>query len=179
MIRFNTTDPLPLSIILPIQVRSWLRVGATGEEATISMLIQASLSWAENYCDQPLFVRTYTATVDAIHGAILPGKFPRNVTFQTDTAGVLTTYINPYSVDHFGTIYLQTTPPTVDGQTYRITYTAGYDSQQSATAFQVPADLQNALLVYIATRYDKRDDSVHERATLSEALLRPYKRFAL
>lgn len=178
---FRPITAIEPPVLYPDQIREWLRLGSSGEDTTIRTLLQSAIDWAENYCDQPLFARQFEAMGSSLCHLTLRGISPRSVTVQTSTNGVdYADYAVTYSLHRSGQLCFDVLPAYVSGTTYRVHYTAGYDPQGTdGSMLTIPADLQTALLIYIATQYERRAETVAERVTSTEKLLNPYKRYTV
>ncbi len=174
---FSTTDALPTLLDMLI-VRQWLRIGEEVDNATLSLLVEAAADYAESYCDQALFARSYTATVSDMRKLMLRGIKPRNLTITQSTDGVTyDAYANIVTINYRGDlVFASALPACVSGTTYTLQYTAGYAGVGDDKP-TLPGDLRLALLAHIATNYDQRTATVAERFSSVDKLLLAYKRF--
>ncbi len=169
----TTADALPQPKD-PSEVAAWLRVASS--DPVLLPLYEAAMLWAEGYCNQPLFLRTYTVRLNNFSAS---GRLrglnidTPTVAYDTDVLTAepldLTGYVYAHEVFSFVPDYVSTITP----KRVTVTYTAGYTEEK------IPRNIQLALWLYAGYLYDNRANPVAERFTAAEALLQPYKLYSV
>jgi len=161
------------------EVKNYLKVDVTTDDALIDTLITAARQWVENHCALALLPQTITELFDEFPA---DGIFPltvspvRSVSAITyaDTAGAVQTLAaTVYKADlismpariirNSGQAWPQV--DTVQGIASAI-YTVGYDN-----ASAVPGPIKQAMLLTIADMYDNRTDYIKKLPTAAEYML--------
>lgn len=160
-------EPVTLS-----EAKAHCRVDTSDDDTYISTLITAAREWCEQYLDRTLVNTQWVMRFDKFpDSGIEPVELPRPpmVTSGTATAVAITftTEAGPtsmystaeYRVDRFAApgavlpLYGSTwTPHRQDDNAISVTWWAGY----GATGASVPAAIRHAMLMLIATWYDRR-----------------------
>lgn len=171
-----TTGPAsePFSVS---EVKDYLKVDNSADDAMIETLITAARQWVENHCALALLPQTVIQTWGKFGGimniALSPLRSVSAITYL-DTAGAQQTLsASVYGVDNIRTpaqIYLaygQMWPATYEApNAASAIFTAGYDA-----ASAIPAPIKQAMLLTIADMYDNRTDYVKRLPTAAEYLL--------
>jgi uncharacterized phiE125 gp8 family phage protein len=169
-----TTEPLTRS-----EVKNYLKVDSTSDDALIDTLITAARQWVENHCALALLPQTVLEVFDGLpQGGTLNLRISplREVSglHYLDSAGAVQVMASGiYRVDtvtmppRIIRKYDQTWPDTQNtpGNASAI-YTAGYDNSSA-----VPAAIKTAMLLTIADMYDNRTDYVKKMPTAAEYIL--------
>ncbi|CCH54480.1 hypothetical protein BN8_03654 [Fibrisoma limi BUZ 3] len=162
----QTTEPMPANLILLETVSQWVNVDES--DPSLARLVKSAALWAEGYCRQPLFRRTYVIELEGFEDGYLPGVNPEIVSI---------TYIDGDGQEqtleertHYKLLTTGLLRFWIDDRTksVTITYQAGYE------AGEVPEDIQDAMLLKIEHRFDNRADTIEERTTAAQKLLYPY-----
>ena len=154
------------------EAKAHCRVDTSDDDAYIGTLITAAREWCEQYLDRTLVNTQWLMRLDKFpDSGIHPVELPRppmvasgtatavSITFTTE-AGPTSTYSTAeYRVDRFATpgtvlpLYGSTwTPHRQDDNAISVTWWAGY----GASGASVPAAIRHAMLMLIATWYDRR-----------------------
>jgi uncharacterized phiE125 gp8 family phage protein len=167
-----TSEPISLT-----EVKEYLKVDSSADDALIGTLITAARQWVENHCSLALLPQTVLQVWDGLNDDMFLARSPlRSVSAITylDTGGTVQTLsATVYDVDGIGLPprlfrkYGQTWPATQDtpGSASAI-FTAGYDASAS-----VPAAIKTAMMLTIADMYDNRTDYVKRLPTAAEYIL--------
>ncbi len=148
------------------QAKAHLRVDTSDEDALITSLITAAREYCESFQNRALITQTWELVLDAwpAFPVTLPLPPLQSVTSvkYTDCVGIETTWAaSNYIVDtddemggRIGLAYGITLPTTtlqpING--IRIRYVAGYGA-----AANVPQAVKQAMLLYIANRFENRE----------------------
>ncbi|MBD2705610.1 phage gp6-like head-tail connector protein [Spirosoma sp. BT702] len=167
---FTSDAELPDVMDIPFLSGSWAR--AYGDDTVVNYLLKASMRYAEGFCDQPLFERSFTVKLPAFGcGGLLPGINANVTTITYDTA--LATGVSfdstGYSVENGNLAFVRQATSILSPKQVIITYTAGYGVDK------LPEDLGLALMLLVANHYDNRANPVSERRTAADSLLQNYK----
>jgi len=157
----------PANEIFTLQeVKDYLKVDDSTEDALITTLLQSARQAAERYLNQALITQTITEKLDRLQLS----------TIYLSVSPVISA--SNYVVDTFEkparlSLAYGKTWPTLYGNIndVTITYTAGYGSESSA----VPGQIKQAILLMITDAYDNRQDYVKKLPTASEYLLDQYR----
>lgn len=177
----TTTAPAeePLTVS---EVKNYLKVDGSTDDALIGALIQAARESVERYCRIAVIEQTITEYFSGFQRyglrlSVAPLIDVTEITY-TDTGDMVQTL----SSTVYG-IFEELKPPLVFlkfGQTFPTTqlapnavkavYKAGY-----ADAASVPAAIRQAMYLMISDWYDNRTDSVRTMTTASQVLLNQYR----
>jgi uncharacterized phiE125 gp8 family phage protein len=180
------------------EMRTYLRIDGTDEDATLTALIAGARDWCESFTRRALIQRTVDVVLDRFPPAsklkpkreiVLPFGRALSVTSiaYIDTSGVLQTLTGPdaspagtafqqdLSDDYHGVIapgYGLDWPETRDVLgAVKVRCTVGY-----GTAAEIPAQLRDAMRFRIASLYEGRgEQDVKQWVGVDEALARPYQ----
>lgn len=164
------------------EVKNFLKVDYSTDDALIGILITAARESAEKYCQLAIMPQTITEKYPrfysyGLHLSISPLIEVTEITY-TDLGGEAQTLSTDlYGADTFMRPPLVYRIPYNDfPQTFAIPdaiaveYEAGY-----ADAANVPAPIKMAMLLTIADWYDNRTDGVRTMPTAAEILLNKYR----
>jgi uncharacterized phiE125 gp8 family phage protein len=196
--RINVITPPSAEPLTVDEMRTYLRIDGTDEDATITALIAGARDWCESFTRRALIERTVDVVLDRFPPAsklkpkreiVLPFGRAQSVTaiYYTDTAGVQQTLTGPdaspagtafqqdLSDDYHGVIapgYGLDWPDTRDViGAVKVRCTVGY-----GTASDIPAQLRDAMRFRIASLYEGRgEQDVKQWVGVDEALARPYQ----
>lgn len=161
------------------EVKNYLKVDTSSDDALIDTLITAARQWVENHCALALLPQTILETFDGLpkEGALSLTISPlREVSgvYYLDNAN--TAQLMPSAIYRVDTVtmppriirnYNQSWPEVQEtvGNASAI-YMAGYDN-----ASAVPAAIKTAMMLTIADMYDNRTDYVKKMPTAAEYIL--------
>lgn len=166
------------------EAKNWLRVTSNREDSLINMLIESALDFAENTCKSNLAQRDYMGYFSCFSEILLPHPPICSI----DEVGYIALGESNYTIINSSNYELNDSgfegiidfdidlTNIVLKDTYkaiRVNYKAGYDS------IDCPATIKDAMLAYIASRYDSRDDQNKRFRTMAEDLLEPYRIYNL
>jgi hypothetical protein len=155
-------------------VASWVRI--EGDDTTLDFLIKAAMHWAEGYCDQPLFQRTYTVALTSFtQSGRLPGLNVAITHVQYSTATLTNEVLatSGYALNsHYGFSFVPASVANLTPTAVTLTYTAGYGAD-------LPENIGLALLLVVSNMYDNRGNPVSEKRTAAENMLTPFKRYSV
>lgn len=168
------TEPLTRS-----EVKNYLKVDSTSDDALIDTLITAARQWVENHCALALLPQTLLETFDglpqdgALSITISPLREVSAIYYRDAGGNVQTMDTGVYRLDavtmppRIIRRYAQSWPTMEDapGNASAI-YTAGYDN-----ASAVPAAVKTAIMLTVADMYDNRTDYVKKMPTAAEYIL--------
>lgn len=174
----------PANEIFTLQeVKDYLKVDDSTEDALITTLLQSARQAAERYLNQALITQTITEKLDrlqlsTIYLSVSPVISVSSFQYADSQNTTQTFNSSNYIVDNFEkparlSLASGKTWPTLYGNIndVTITYTAGYSSEPSG----VPAQIRQAILLMITDAYDNRQDYVKKLPTASEYLLDQYR----
>ena len=172
-----TAEPLSLT-----EVKEFLRVDSSDEDATLNIMISAAREMCETYTRQILMTTTIDEVGDSFPaGNISLSRGPiQSITSVSylDSAGATQTVA---SSDYTSDLISQpsrldpvTSWPTASAEVNAVTirYVVGYTS-----ASDVPAPIRQGIMLAIASMYENRMDGVHRLPTASEYLWNPFRIF--
>lgn len=177
-----TTEPITLA-----EAKLHLRVDGTDEDALITALIQAAREYCENYCNRAILTQTVTlkmqsfpSSTEGIGGIDLRFGKVQSITeikyFDTDNVEQ-TINAADYSLLNMFESYIvapvyNTCFPTTRGDfaNITVTYLAGW-----ATVAEVPQVIKLAMLLFIGSSYENREDAKQMAVNASQRLLNPLK----
>lgn len=173
-----TTEPVNEIYTLQ-EVKDYLRVDSSAEDALITTLIKASRQSAERYLNQALITQTITEKLDrlinpTIYLSVSPLISVSSFQYKDSANDVQIFASSGYVVDDYEEparlklAFSQSWPTTYGNiNDVTITYTAGYSSESSG----VPFNIKQAILLMIGDAYDNRQDYVKKLPTASQYLL--------
>lgn len=172
-----TTAPAALALSLT-EVKNYLKVSGTDEDALLTTLINAAAHHAQNYLEQAIITQTITEKYDelgtSIRLSVNPVQSVSSVQYLDADGTTQTLASTEYIADEYSRRAViepknSVSWPTVLNQRNAVTvvYVAGY----GATEASVPADIKLALMKIVADAYDNRQDAIHEISTASKYLL--------
>jgi uncharacterized phiE125 gp8 family phage protein len=170
-------EPLTLA-----EVKAWLKVDGSDEDALLTALITAARASAEKYMQAALLEQRIIEIFsdferNGIRLSLWPLVSVEAVKYKDTGGNALTLDASFYGVDTSarpGLVYrkenalwpmLEIAPDAVT-----VEYTAGYE-----TADDVPQPIKTAMLLMIADWYDNRTDSARTLPTAAEKLLNQYR----
>lgn len=172
-----TAEPLSLT-----EVKEFLRVDSSDEDATLNIMIAAAREMCENYTRQILMTTTIAEKMDSFpSGNVLLSRGPiQSITSISylDSAGDTQTVS---SADYTKDLISQpsrldpvTSWPSANAEVNAVTtqYVVGFSS-----ASDVPAPLRQGIMLVIASMYEDRSDGVKRLPTASEYLWNPFRVF--
>ena len=177
----SQTNELPLTLT---EVKNHLRIDFTNEDDYLTHLIKVASTFFEDITGRSLITKTYKTYIDKfpqynVGIKIRKSKLQSIVSIQYKLNNVLTTYTsqNYYFNEstRFSEILLITNnqyPNLIDEikNCVAITFTAGY----GATNANIPSDVKQALLMFIANYYMNRGDVNCNHNSLAINNFRPY-----
>lgn len=182
--------PPPFEPLTLAEVKQYFRVDHDDEDAAIARCFSSAVGYADGpdgFLGRALVDQTWELTLDAFPIREIRIPLPpliEVVNVFYDDAGGLQQILDPadYSVDAVSEpgwiVPVGSWPTTFDGiNAVRIRYRAGYvDASMSPAVGEVPADIEQALLLYAISTFDNRSLSVAGRETAipwsAEQLLR-------
>lgn len=190
-----TAEPLSVS-----EVKNYLRVDSSAEDALVGALIAAARTMCEQYTRQIMMTTTieeywddfpassassprdergqWYSDYDIIRLGISPVQSVTSVKYYDSNGVEQTISSSSYSLDSVNeparilpvTSWNGIDPNRLNAVTVR--YVVGY-----ASAADVPAPLKQAMLLMIGDMYEKRQDSIKQLPSASEYLMNPFRVF--
>ena len=163
-----TTEPAsePLTVT---EVKNYLKVDFATDDTLIALLIKSARQWVERHCNIGLLPQTVTETSDDFLDTLSrsPVRSVSAISYK-DSAGdsqtwasgnyIVDTYDQPARIRNAYGV----TSPTLRNEMNAVTtvYTIGFDDADS-----VPAPINRAMLLTVATAYENREDSIKRMPT--------------
>lgn len=177
------SEPLTTS-----EVKTWLKVDTDADDTLISGLITAGRKYIERRSGVAMLTQTILETFDdwpevnanvrhrAFRLSVSPVQSVTQIQYKRDSDGALTTWSSSeYVVDttskpaRIGLAYDYTFDPLYNElDAIQITYVAGYTSTSDAN---FPSELITALKLWIAGKYENRQDYKKRYMDASEAII--------
>ena len=172
-----TAEPLSLA-----EVKEFLRVDSSDEDATLNIMISAAREMCETYTRQILMTTTIDEVGDAFPaGNISLSRSPiqsiTSVSYLDSAGDTQTVSSSDYTSDLISQpsrLDPVTSWPTASVEVNAVTirYVVGYTS-----ASDVPAPIRQGIMLAIASMYENRTDGVKRLPTASEYLWNPFRIF--
>ena len=179
-----TAEPLSLT-----EVKEFLRVDSSDEDATLNIMISAAREMCETYTRQILMTTTidevgdafpsvnYNSITEYISLSRSPIQSITSVSYLDDAGATQTVSSSDYTSDLISQpsrLDPVTSWPTASVEVNAVTirYVVGYTS-----ASDVPAPIRQGIMLAIASMYENRMDGVKRFPTASEYLWNPFRIF--
>lgn len=175
--RWKVTTAAAAAVISTADMKAFLKVDSSSEDAMIDVLIAAATHHAQNYLEQAFITQTITEkfdSFDAFRLSVHPVASVEEVAYLDSAGDEQTLDSSVYVADTYSR---RAVIELANGQTWptalaqrnavSIKYVAGY----GAAGANVPADIRLAIMQIVADAYNNRQDDVKEIPTSSKYLL--------